>query len=423
MSFDFTDRRMQAYGLNAVAIILLLLSAWCIWLGVRTWIAVRALERHQLYLLVDPGRQSPELRQSAAQVSDSLWSGNDPRLIIPVMDPAQGVTARMNDALRGASSADRDQTLAAISFTKALKGEAINTEQLPETADWRLVRLIADLKEAGTGQMPAWPDVQGASYGILRAALERDLAAAWKVGNDKRVLASAGQLRTLDPRHPAAAACDVLLYLGSGGNAETELKTMMGKVPDVSLRPRLLRAAARILPSNSNFALSLLHEFGADNVDPEEYINSMVLSGKDLAAITAKVLTLKNSTLLCRVFDETIAKGRVDLAQKIQAASGLTPEDRQRLGEVLAVAMGSNLGVSLLRGEFGFISFHLTTPEGKVSRLGSGDVRITVDGRPLTSDDVVHFGSLFHCKIPGRNKVKLEITVKGKKILSQEVVR
>lgn len=423
MSFDFTDRRMQAYGLNVLAIILVLLSAWVVWLGVRTWIAVRAMERHQLFLLVDPGRQSPELRQSAVQVSNSLWSANDPRLIIPVMDPAQGVTPRMNDALKGASNADRDQTLAAIAFTKALKGEPIITEQMPETADWRLVRLIADLKEAGPGQMPAWPDVQGASYGILRAALERDLAAAWKVGNEKRVLASAGQLRTLDPRHPAAAACDVVLYLGSGGNVPGEFDPLMNKVTDTSLRPRLLRAASRILPSNSTFALSNMHRYGAESVDPEEFINSMVLSGQDLAAITQRVVTLNNSKLLCRVFDETIAKGRVDLAQKIQGASGLTPEDRQRLGEILAVAMGSNLGVSLFRGEFGFISFHLSTPEGKISRLGSGDVRITADGRPLTSDDVVHFGSMFHCKIPGRNKVKLEITVKGKKIFSQEVVR
>jgi len=406
----FKEPRNVGIGLIVLALLLLTWTAYLGWYGTAQWIAVEHIEDGHLFHFAE----KPE--KARIEFDRALeWVDYDSRIVVPALNPREDIDSRIASLLPKVDGIQIRHAEQMRAFSQVLRGK--QSEPPGSDSNARLIAHIADLKALARGPLPEMPSMDRATdRNLLVAVLETRLQAAWRIGDGRALVDTAGMMVTLHPRHPIAPYCKMLSYLDSPNKPDSGV---MGRIralmTDKQVRARVLVAASKIC----EWGDAALKHIDRNALTPKERRDILLYSNAPLAKKVDLAINLRDNQAISAVATMCLAANRLDLVANLaKAATGETKKKLQTYVEDRRGGEGAK--VRMLTGGYGYVSFHVVTDSGIAPRV---PVQVQIDGNEVLADDSIRFGSLFYIKAPGKGRVRLTVSIDGKKLHDGEIER
>jgi hypothetical protein len=421
---DIVPRKIQGIVMIVVGILLLLWGAWVAWGGWNRWSALMALDAHRSAQFYGKAQASQLNAEKAAALDTVAATALAP--IDPAAGDAGAKLGQLATTVKEGSWAVR-QTKA---YHQALLGSAVDARG--GTGNDLMIETIVETKNASVVPVVPMPSKSGSAphMATLQSAIEHRLQAAWRLGDRTALRESAGQLAMLDPKHPAAAYCDLISIFGANDNDRKNAhREIVKRTPDEQIRAAVARAAAILYPDRGGVAMSLVPSRLRSG---EELVATMLESNQPISRLVDEAIKLGIDSVLEVVAAACLEQNAVDQLKRLTTVG--SQEFRKKVITVVATRTGdlktlTEMGVdiervkprvTLIEAGFGFISFHIVDNQGNPPRTS---FEIELNDRAIPPADIRRLGSLIWVKSPGAGRLTLKIRMKGVVIYDGEVTR
>ncbi len=407
------DRTLGVIQL-AVGITCGLLAVSLTWSSITRWGGINDIKAAQRAIASKDQGAARSAAQSAALALPDHAAANLLDLDLAV----GGHSERLRSLLTRVPKAQRGVVDTALQLNLALNAKPVETAGLDQ-ADGAFITAIAAMR-ATNRPAPLPSTGSSAPYRTVAACAYHDLLrTAWLARDAGQVRVAAGAMLLLDPVHPQRDELRLIVTALDPASKDEELVRLGQLLKDEDRRARLANILQDLAPGRSSIMTAV-----ALGADPRTIDQKKVLAAR-VDRVLAGGFSLNDLDLL---FMQALELDAFDTANKV--AARMQEARRVIAGQELVnregdLAKAMSMNQQVLRPRLGrvragdrWLAFHLSNDAGMLPR---STPLILVDGKPVESQRVQRFGSLFVVSGLPKGLLPVAITVNDKPLFNDRV--
>jgi hypothetical protein len=249
--------RNVGFALLVVAALVLIAAVLIGWEALQRGLGIMALDRAQAAALIDDRQATVAHGREAAS-----WIPAEPAAGILAIDLSDPAAKEQLARLELRVPAKQRPTVAAINALHQVHHGGTPASTLA-AGDQAVITHLLKLRTAGSPGALTLPDADPPQAALQTYAAQVRFRAAWNHGERAAVLATAGELRLLMPRHPDAIGIETVLMALSPSVSDEALRSQANILPRGARRDLILFKLMDLAPERAAILKPLLPTTGA----------------------------------------------------------------------------------------------------------------------------------------------------------------